>query len=586
MSPFSNLRLTRRGFLRAAATAGVGATALALVGCGDDDDDQPAPAETAASPEQPQQQDQPAAVLQQRQEQQQQATAVAPQEQQSTVAEQPEQQQQQQQQQAAPVQQEQQEMVAETIGGTLRFSALGSTGGAIDPRNVFSMIAYHSLAASFDFLAMHGADGIVPGVAESMTPNEDATKWTIRLRPDVRFHDGRRLTAQDVAFSIAFMGDWETSPRHAAQWADVDHASMAAIDDLTLELPMLRPRADFVDASLALYAPVMPGGIEEWTLPNGSGPFRVAANDGADGVELTRNDDWWGEPASLDRVVTVPITDPQARINALKSGEIDFAYQLTPSIGLAEQENPDIVLQRTTAGGAAMCFPMNISLSPFDDPRAREAMRLAIDRQAMVNGVLLGQGEVGNDLVGLGMTGYQDGLPQRTRDLARATELFSAAGISELDLVASEVAPGLLASAELLAQHLSEAGVSLRIEEVPADAFFGDFAARLSTPLQTLYFINHPPAVHLPRFVGSGPGYNPTAFVAPDFDEALSASQSAVDDAERADHLLRAQEIEWNDSGMIVWGYSPLIMAHAPQVTNVHLVGEGLVQFQDIVLNS
>ena len=153
-------------------------------------------------------------------------------------------------------------------------------------------------------------------------------------------------------------------------------------------------------------------------------------------------------------------------------------------------------------------------------------------------------------------------------------------------MVASEVAPGLLASAELLAQHLSEAGVSLRIEEVPADAFFGDFAARLSTPLQTLYFINHPPAVHLPRFVGSGAGYNPTAFVAPDFDEALSASQSAVDDAERADHLLRAQEIEWNDSGMIVWGYSPLIMAHAPQVTNVHLVGEGLVQFQDIVLNS
>ena len=323
MSPFSNLRLTRRGFLRAAATAGVGATALALVGCGDDDDDQPAPAETAASPEQPQQQDQPAAVLQQRQEQQQQATAVAPQEQQSTVAEQPEQQ--QQQQQAVPVQQEQQAMVADSTGGTLRFSALGSTGGAIDPRNIFSMIAYHSLAASFDFLAMHGADGIVPSVAESMTPNEDATKWTIRLRPDVHFHDGRRLTAQDVAFSIAFMGDWETSPRHAAQWADVDYANMAAIDDLTLELPMLRPRADFVDASLALYAPVIPDGIEDWTLPNGSGPFRVAANDGADGVELTRNDDWWGEPASLDRVVTVPITDPQARINALKSGEIDFA---------------------------------------------------------------------------------------------------------------------------------------------------------------------------------------------------------------------------------------------------------------------
>ena len=585
MLPFSNLRLTRRGFLRAAGIAGVGATAIALFGCGDDDDDQPATQPAAAQPatEQAQQQASAHEEVQQAQPQEQAvAETLEEQGQEQASAEQST----AQQQQATSQMQQQQVTMAETTGGTLRFSALGSTGGAIDPRNIFSMLAYHSLAASFDFLAMHGEDGIVPGVAERMTPNEDATKWTISLRPDVRFHNGRPLTAQDVAFSIAFMGDWETSPRHAAQWADVDHPNVAVIDDLTLELPMLRPRADFVDASLALYAPVVPEGIEDWTLPNGSGPLRVAANDGADSVELIRNDDWWGEPASLDRVVTVPITDPQARINALKSGEIDFAYQLTPTIGLAEQDNPDIVIGRTTAGGAVMCFTMNTSLSPFDDPRVREAMRLVIDRQAMVNGVLLGQGEVGNDLVGLGLTGYHDGLPQRSRDVARAADLFSAAGVGELDLVASEVAPGLLASAELLAEHLSEAGVALRIEEVPADAFFGDFAARMSTPLQTVYYINHPPAVHLPRFVGSGSAVNLTAFATPEFDDALSASQSAVDDAERAEHLLRAQEIEWNDGGMLVWGFSPLIMAHARQVTNVNLVGEGLVKFQDILLDS
>ncbi|MXX80574.1 MAG: ABC transporter substrate-binding protein [Chloroflexi bacterium] len=573
MSSFSQLQLTRRGFLRAAATAGIGATALALVGCGDDDDAQPELAATDLQQDQ-QQQAQPAAQPQQQQAAEQIAQQTDQQEQQAAA------------QQSAQQQQQQQAMVAETTGGTLRFSALGSVGGAIDPRNIFSMIAYHSMSAAFDFLAMHGENGIVPGVAESMTPNEDATKWTIRLRPGVQFHDGRPLTAQDVAFSIAFMGDWETSPRHAAQWADVDYANMAAIDDLTLELPMLRPRADFVDASLALYAPVVPEGNEDWTLPNGSGPFRVAANDLADGVELIRNDDWWREPASLDRVVTVPITDPQARINALKSGELDFVYQIPPAVALTEQDNPEIVIKRSTIGSAAMCFTMNITLEPFNDPRVREAMRLAIDRQAMVNGVLLGQGEIGNDLVGLGTTGYHDGLPQRTRDVARAAELFSAAGVSEIDLVASEVGPGLVASAELLATQLAEAGVTVTIEELPADSFFNDVAARLSTPLQTVYYINHPPAVHQPRYVGSGAVVNLTAYTAADFDEALAASQSAVDDDERAEHLLRAQELEWNDSGMLVWGYSPLIMAHSPKVTNVRLAGEGLVQFQDIMLSS
>ena len=590
MTPFSNLRVSRRVFLRAAATAGVGATALALVGCGDDDDDQPAPQAAAAQQEQEQTDQQAAEQAAQQQGEPQQQTAAdtqAQQDQQQAAAEQPAE---QQEQQAVPAQQaeEQQEqaMVAETSGGTLRFSALGGSGSAIDPRNIYSVLAYHSMASAFDFLALHGPNGLELGVAESMTPNEDATTWTIKLRPDVQFHDGKPLTAQDIAFSIRFLGDWETSPYFAQQWADVDMANMSAVDDLTLELPMLRPRADFLDASLALYAPVIPEGIEDLSLPNGSGPFRVVSNDGADGVELVRNDDWWGEPPSLDRVVTVPINDSNARINALKSGEIDFAYQLTPTIGLAEQDNPDIVVERTSAGGTAMCFAMNTSFPPFDDPRLREAMKLVIDRQAMVNGVLLGQGDLGNDLVGLGLTGYHDGLPQRTRDLERATELFAAAGISELDIVVSEVAPGLVSSAELLASQLAEAGVTLNIEEVPADAFFSDFARILSTPLQTMYFVNRPAAVHLPSFVGGAAVFNPTAFAAPDFDEALSASQSTVDDAERAEHLLRAQEIEWNDGGTIVWGYSPMIMAYAPNVTNVNLVSDGLVKFQDIVLSS
>ena len=557
---------------------------FALVGCGDDDDDEPAPQLAAAQQEQdsdPQQ----AAVPQQEQPQQQAVAHEQGQPQQQAVAQQPTEQQ-QQQTAAAQEEQEQQAMVAETTGGTLRFSALGGSGSAIDPRDIRSGLAYHSMAAAFDFLALHGPNGLELGVAQSMTPNEDATKWAIKLRPDVRFHDGKPLTAQDVAFSINFLGDWETSPYFAGQWADVDYANLVAIDDLTLDLPLLRPRADFLEASLALYTPIVPEGISDLTLPNGSGPFRVVSNDGADGVELIRNDDWWGEPAALDRVVTVPITDPNARINALKSGEVDFTRGLTPAIALAEQNNQDIVVERSTAGGTAMCFAMNTSIPPFNDPRLREAMRLVIDRQALVGGVLLGQGVLGNDLVGLGLSGYHDGLPQRGRDLARATELFAAAGVSEMDIVASEVVPGLVSSAELLLSQLAEAGVDLKIEEVPADAFFSDFARVLSTPLQTMYFVNRPAAVHLPTFVGSTAVFNVTAFATPAFEAVLSASQSTVDDAERAEHLLRAQEIEWNDGGTIVWGYSPMIMAYTPNVTNVNLVSDGLVKFQDIVLSS
>ena len=176
---------------------------------------------------------------------------------------------------------------------------------------------------------------------------------------------------------------------------------------------------------------------------------------------------------------------------------------------MAEQDNPDIVVERSTLGSTGLGFVMNTSFPPFDDPRLREAMKLAIDRQGMVNGVLLGQGEIGNDLMGKGLVGYNDSLPQRTRHLEQATALFSAAGISELSLSASEVAPGLLASSELLVGQLAEAGVTLTIEEVPADAYFSDFERVLSTPLQTMYFVNRPAAVHLATFVGSASAFNP-----------------------------------------------------------------------------
>lgn len=477
-------------------------------------------------------------------------------------------------------------MIAEATGGTLRFAALGGLGGPLDPRNITSVLGYHAVIGIYDFVSLHGTEGLEIGMAESITSNEDATLWTISLRPNAVFHDGRPVRAADLDYSIRFFGDWETSPTFATYFLDVDFENMGPIDEQTLEIPLFRPRADFLESILALYLPIVPEGAQDFDLPVGSGPFRIVSNDGADGYEMVRNEDWWGPRPALDRVVTVPINDPTARINALKTGEVDFAYQLPPTIALSEQDNEDITIEQTPFGGAAMCFVMNTTFAPFDNPEVREAMRLVIDREALLNAVLLGQGVLGNDLVGLGMHGYHDGLPQRTRDLDRATELFAAAGVNDLHIVASDIVPGLVSSAELLGGMLAEAGVSLSIEEVPPDAFFGDFARLLSTPFQTIYIINRPPGVHMPSFVGSTAVFNPTAYAPPELDEAIFASQSEVDPEQREMHLHRAQQLEWENGGMIIWGYSPMILAYSNSISNVNLVSDGLVKFHDLVISA
>ena len=572
MPSIRNSAFSRRSFLVSAGAAGLGAAAVALVGCGSgDDDDQAAPAPAPAA--------QPAARQQQQQQQaapaQQQAQEQIPQQQTAEQEQAAAEQQQQAQQEAA----QQQARAQAAPPRTLRIAALGGSGGPLDPRAIDSITPWIALDHVYDYLARVTTSGFQNGLAESMTPNDDATVWTIRLRGDARFHEGGPVTAEDVAETITRMADFATSPNYAATWLDVDFPNMRTLDSRTLELPLLRPRSDYVESVLSNYTPIFPAGEPDFSKSLGSGAYRLEANDGASSYYLRRNEDWWGPQPEIEEIEIVPVADPAARINALKSGETDVAFQLPPAIAQAEDGNSDITVLRSNFGGSALGFVMNTSLPPFDDPRVREAVRISADRQQLVNSVLLGQGDVGNDLIGLGHAGYNDGLPQRPRDIDRARDLFQQAGITQLDVVASDIQAGLVSATELLAAQLAEAGVELRIEVVPANAFFADFARVLSTPFQVMYYPNRSALVHISTFLGSNAIVNLSNFTAPEFDQALGAAQAALDDEERARQLLAAQEVAWRDGGDLIWGIQPLILAHDPALEGFDLTQAGVPLF-------
>ncbi len=569
MPSIRNSALSRRRFLVSAGSAGLGAAAVALVGCGSGDgDDQAAPTPAAQPAARQQQQQQAAPAQQEAQEQAQQQQAAAEQDQAAA-----------QQQQAQEEVARQQARAQAAPPRTLRIGVLGGSGGPLDPRNVDSLATYIAVDHVYDYLARVTTDGFQNGLAESMTSNDDATVWTIRLRDDARFHEGGPVTAEDVAATITRMADFATSPYFAAMWLDVDFPNMRALDARTLELPLLRPRSDYVESVLSLYTPIFPAGEPDFNKSLGSGAYRLEANDGASAYRLRRNEDWWGPQPQIEEIEILPLTDPAARINALKSGELDMAFQLTPAIAQAEAGNPDVAILRSNSGSSAMGFAMNTSLPPFDDPRVREAVRLSADRQQLVNSVLLGQGDIGNDLVGLGLDGYNDRLPQRSRDIDRARELFQQAGITQLDIAASEVLTGLVAATEIFAAQLAEAGVELRIDVIPPETFFADFARVLSTPFQVMYFQNRAALIHMSSFLGSGAVFNPTAFAPPEFDQALADAQAVVDGDERARQILAAQEIAWRDGGDLIWGFQPLIIAYDPALEGFDLSQDGAPLF-------
>ncbi len=454
-------------------------------------------------------------------------------------------------------------------GGRVRIAAGGSATEVFNPFNNSGSAGFGGFYHVYDSLAWLAGSEVRLGVAESIEPNEDGSEWTIVLKEAI-FHDGTPLTSADVAYTLRTVADPEQAPTLAGGFSVMDVANIATPDDRTVVVPLTTPRGDFLDAELAIWSIVVPDGSLGGEGAIGTGPFKLDAFEAGSSTRMVRNDDYWDTPALLDELEIVVINDPTARLNALKGGEAEFAWEITPAAAKAEEGNEDIVINRGGAPNSrALGFAANTLVPPFDNPDAVRALKLAVDRQAFVNTVLLGFGEIGNDLVGKGLPGYADGIPQTERNVEEAAALFASAGITELTMLTGEVTAGAVAASELLVQQLAEAGVTLTLDELPADQYYADFGRLFSTPLQTAWFINRPADVHLTSFTGSNSGFNITGLAGEEYDGLLASAQTAVDRDERLGFVQQAQQYAFDNDGLVVWGYQEDLNASVPGLNGI-----------------
>lgn len=402
-------------------------------------------------------------------------------------------------------------------------------------------------------------------LAESVEPNADATEWTVKIRSGVTFHDGRPVTAADVVYSMRALG---TKPSNRASvYANVDLAKLAVVDDRTVKVPLLAPRGDFREAVLVVFSPVFPDGLKDFTKPVGSGPFTFAERTGTT-TRLVANEQYWGGRPTVGELQIVGILDGGARLSALKSGQVDYAVGITSTGAKTEAGNAQIKVHRGgPANSSALSFAMNRRLAPFDDPRVRRAVRLAADRQALVDNALLGFGAPADDVVGKGFPGYAD-LPARTRDVAQAKALFAEAGVTKLTLRTGELVPGMLNASKLLAQQLAEAGVRVTLDELSPDAYYADIMTLATHPFQAFYYSNRPASVHLSAVTHSKAPFNVTA--PPDsYQTALAAAQATVDDAAREAAFRELQKEFYEQGGDLLWAFQEQLDAGRTGITGV-----------------
>lgn len=403
-------------------------------------------------------------------------------------------------------------------------------------------------------------------LAEEITPSADAAVWTIRLREGLQFHNGKSVTAEDVAFTLRRIIDPKDPKSGATGFASVDPAGMQVLDPRTLRLTLSSPDATLLDSFAQYSNGIVPTDYDP-AKPVGAGPFRLASFQPGQQSVFLRHDNYWrdAEP-HVGELVIIDFADDTARVNALLGGQVDAIDQLPIGLMRVVEADPGLrVLEAET--GAWLPFTMRVDRPPFDDVRVRQAMRLVVDREQMVRQVLNGRGSIGNDLYAPFDTGFAKSLPQRKQDIGEARRLLKEAGHENLtvELVTSPAAAGLVEAAQVYVGQAAQAGITVNLRKVDSGEFYGDNYLKWDFSQDYWFTRNFLPQTA----VGSLPSapYNETHWADPEFIGLVQQAKTTVDESARNALIQQAQRIEYERGGYIVWGFGNQVDAYSRRLT-------------------
>lgn len=316
--------------------------------------------------------------------------------------------------------------VESKVGGTFVW-VVPAEPDTLDPHKTHSAVSDYVMSLLGTSLVAINPEGeIVPYAAESWTTSDDGLVWEFTLRQDITFHDGTPLKAQDFAWTFQRALAPETaSPAAASMLGSMTAAE--ALDDYTLRLSLAEAYFPFLLtlSSSGYLQPLSQSAIEEMgeevfaRNPVGTGPYKMKDWLTGERVVLERNPDYnWG-PAiaentgsfNIETIEFRVIPEYATQIAGMESGEIDFMVVQTKDMEFF-RDNPDFQIFERPLQGIAPYIALNLEVPPFDDVNVRKALNLALDRQAMVDVMLEGQGVIQYGPISESVIGYWPGVEE------------------------------------------------------------------------------------------------------------------------------------------------------------------------------
>lgn len=491
-------------------------------------------------------------------------------------------------------------------GGVLRWGLEADVDGINPTTSALSAPGLTMANAVFDTYAAYDADGNwVPYLAESFTPNEDNTSWTMALRPGptgegIPFHDGTFLNAEAVRVNFeTVIADPLVGLAVAPFYPSIEDGAFEVIDDLTVRFNILEPNALFPQAltgalGMATSPTWLAAALEDPTLnqqPVGTGPFIFESRSQDSVTRFVRNDNYWNGTPNLDAIEFVPVTDPDVRTQLLLEGELQALNTTnTASIQTMAEAGEDVLQQILDDTGEESFVMINSAAPPFDDIRARQALTFATPRDNY------------NTLIGLGINRPADQMftPESkwyNPDVVQEADMPELAGplVAEycgefadnctdgkINMELQWSGPSVVQTriAELLNEGW-EPFFNVEFQELPQDAHIQETAFGLYNVVTWRQFGAIDPANDnvwlLCRTVG-GISLNWPKFCDEERDALLLEAQATTDDARRVELYQQLQQMVNEDYLYIFLNHTIWSTALAPNVQNVcgHVSPEGV----------
>lgn len=429
---------------------------------------------------------------------------------------------------------------------------------------------------------------VSPLLAESWEVSEDGLTWTFKLRQGVKFHDGEDFTAADVEASLERYLTNEGSTR-AYLYNNIKDVNV--IDEYTVEIITNTVQANLLNVLAYGGGAIMSSKSLERSNdeiaadPVGTGPYKFKELAPGEYVVVERFDDYWGELPDLTEIKFLTVSETSTRVNMLETGEVDFITGVTKEDIARFENNDKFTIQYADSNRVAQ-IGFNMTKTPFDNKLVRQAMNYAVDKNAIVEGVLGGMGTVAKSVLAETTYGFSDRGNIYSYDPEKAKELLAEAGYPNGFDATIYTCDGRYfkdkATVMAVVSQLADVGINLKIEVF-------DWASYLDV-VKTAWDDNNSVEMYFFGWEsGTGEasylfnslftkknwattGWNTMFYYNEEFEKLNDVSYSCTDDSQRMEYYAEMQEILMDDAPWIPLYVFQQVAVYRSDLTNITLL--------------